>query len=71
MPLSVIDPKNWTTCQLKIVYQVQYEEVNQMSERKRHSAQFKFKVALEAAKESKTLNQLAGAYELHPSQISE
>jgi putative transposase len=38
---------------------------------KRHSAQFKFKVALEAAKGSKTLNELSSEYGLHPSQISE
>lgn len=42
-----------------------------MSKRKQHSAQFKFKVALEAAKETKTLSQLSGEYELHASQISE
>ena len=40
-------------------------------QRKRRSAQFKFQVALEAAKETKTLNQLASEYEVHPSQISE
>ena len=38
---------------------------------KRHSAQFKFKVALEAARGAKTLSEPASAYELHPSQISE
>ena len=38
---------------------------------KRHSAEFKFKVALEAAKGSKTLNELSSEYGLHPSQISE
>ena len=38
---------------------------------KRHSAQFKFKVALEAAKGSRTLAELASEYGLHPSQISE
>jgi len=37
---------------------------------KPHSAQFKFKVALEAIKENKTLNELASEYGLHPSQIS-
>ena len=42
-----------------------------MPKGKRHSAQFKFKVALDAAKGAKTLNELAGEYELHPSQISE
>jgi len=38
--------------------------------RKRHSAQFKFKVALEAAKGTKTTNEIAGQYDLHPTQIS-
>ena len=42
-----------------------------MPKGKRHSAQFKFKVALEAAKGTRTLNELAGEYGLHPSQISE
>jgi transposase-like protein len=42
-----------------------------MSKGKRHSAQFKFQVALDAAKGTKTLNELASQYELHPSQISE
>lgn len=34
------------------------------------SAKFKFQVALEAAKETKTLNQLASQYELNPGQVS-
>jgi transposase-like protein len=38
--------------------------------RKQHTMQFKFKVALAAAKEDKTVNQLASEYQLHPSQIS-
>jgi transposase-like protein len=42
-----------------------------MSQRKWRSAQFKFKVALEAAREAETLNQLSSEYEVHPSQISE
>jgi len=33
-----------------------------MTQRKRRSAQFKFKVALEAAKEIETLNQLSSKY---------
>jgi len=40
-----------------------------MPKGKRHSAEFK--VALEAAKGTKTLNELASEYGLHPSQISE
>ena len=42
-----------------------------MPKGKRHSAHFKFKVALDTARGVKTLNELAGEYELHPSQISE
>ncbi len=38
--------------------------------RKRHSAAFKAKVALEAAKEIKTLNELASQYGVHSCQIS-
>ena len=39
--------------------------------RKRHSAAFKARVALEAAKQSKTLAELAKAYQVHPVQISQ
>jgi len=35
------------------------------------SAKFKFQVALEAAKEHKSLNQLASQYELNPGQVSQ
>ena len=38
--------------------------------RKKHSAEFKAKVALEAAKEIKTLNELASQYGIHSCQIS-
>ncbi len=39
--------------------------------RKQYSAQFKFKVALTAIKEEKTLSQLASEYGVHPGQISQ
>jgi transposase len=39
--------------------------------RKRHSAAFKAKVALEAAKELKTLNELASEHGVHQGQISQ
>lgn len=39
--------------------------------RTRHSAEFKGKVALEAAKEINTLNELAAKYGIHPAQISQ
>ena len=42
-----------------------------MPKRKRRSAEFKFKVALEAARGTKTLSELSSEYEVHPSQISE
>jgi len=41
------------------------------AKRRWHSAAYKFKVALEAAKGDKTLSQLAEHYKLHPGQISE
>jgi len=37
--------------------------------RKQYSNEFKFKVALEAIKGSKTISQLASDYNLHPTQI--
>jgi len=38
--------------------------------RKKHTAEFKAKVALEAVKELKTMNELASQYGVHPGQIS-
>lgn len=38
--------------------------------RKRYSSEFKSKVALEALKEQKTLNELAQEFQVHPNQIS-
>jgi len=37
----------------------------------RHSADFKAKVALEALKGLKTVNELASQYQVHPTQISQ
>ena len=46
--------------------------VNEMSgQRKRHSAEFKAKVAVEALKGLKTVQQLAKEYGVHPTQISQ
>ena len=39
--------------------------------RKRHPAAFKARVALEAAKQTKTVAELAKAYQVHPVQISQ
>ena len=39
--------------------------------KKRHPASFKAKVALEAAKQTRTVAELAKAYQVHPVQISQ
>lgn len=39
--------------------------------RQRRSAEFKFRVALDAVKEQKTLSQLASEHEVHPGQITQ
>jgi putative transposase len=39
--------------------------------RRRHSAELKFKVALEAAKGLKTINEIASEFSLHPNQVSQ
>jgi transposase-like protein len=41
------------------------------TKRKRHNAQLKFEVALEAAKGLQTASQIAGECEVHPNQISQ
>ena len=40
-------------------------------QRRRFSAEFKFRVALEAAKGQQTIGELAGKHSLHPNQISQ
>ena len=39
--------------------------------RRRHSPEFKFRVALAAAKEQQTISQLSSEFSLHPTQISD
>ncbi len=41
------------------------------TKRRRHTAAFKAKVALEATKEIRTLNELSAQYGIHPAQISQ
>lgn len=41
------------------------------NKRRNHSAAFKAKVALEAAKGDKTIAELAGEYQVHPNQITQ
>ena len=38
--------------------------------RRQFNSQFKFTVALEAVKGTKTVNQIAGEYDVHPNQVS-
>jgi transposase-like protein len=40
-------------------------------QRQHHSADFKVKVAIEAIKGFKTINELSSEYEVHPSQINQ
>ena len=42
-----------------------------MVQRKRHSAEFKAKVALAALKGQQTLNELASVYSVHPVQVAQ
>lgn len=42
-----------------------------MKKRRKHSSEFKFKVALAALREQETLSQLASRYEVSPVQISQ
>jgi len=39
--------------------------------RRNHTAQFKAKVAFEAAKGDKTIAELAGEYQVHPTQVTQ
>ena len=41
------------------------------SKRRKHSPEFKARVALEAAKEEKTISELSQIYEVHPNQINQ
>lgn len=41
-----------------------------MGQRRRHSAEFKAKVALEAIKGERSVNELAGFYQVHPVQVA-
>jgi len=40
-----------------------------MSQRRRHGADFKAKVSLEAVRGLKTVNEIAARYEVHPTQV--
>ncbi len=42
-----------------------------LGKRKRYSADFKAKVAIEALKEQKTLSELSSKFQIHPNQITQ
>jgi len=42
-----------------------------MKTRRQHSAEFKAKIALEAIKAERTLNEIAACYEVHPVQVQQ
>jgi len=42
-----------------------------MTQRKQYSAEFKAKVALEALKGRRTVNEIASAYSVHPNQVTQ
>lgn len=42
-----------------------------MTQRRRHSAEFKAKVALEAVRGLRTANEIASTYEVHPVQVAQ
>ena len=54
----------------KIEYPLEKEVYLMTKVRKRHNAEFKSKVAVEAIKEHKTLNELTAEYGVHATQIS-
>src|SRR5690349_923179 len=41
------------------------------TQRRRHSAEFKAKVALEARKQQRTINEIAACYQVHPVQVQQ
>ena len=43
----------------------------QVAQHRRHSAEFKAKVALESIKGQRTMNEIAGEYGVHPGQIAQ
>ncbi|ACB54538.1 putative transposase [Crocosphaera subtropica ATCC 51142] len=48
-----------------------YQQQEKKMQRKRYSAEFKAKIALEAIKGLKTVNEIAGEFGVHPTQIQQ
>ena len=70
--MSIIGPRIWTTSQgVKRAPAAQSRFGLMTKKRRQYSPEFKFKVALEAVKGRKTLSDLAGELQVHPTQISD
>jgi transposase-like protein len=68
----VVDPKNWTTRDVKLIEDhFSIPRSVMRGTKKQHPAAFKARVALEAAKQTRTLAELSGRYQVHSVQISQ
>jgi transposase len=67
-----VDPLNWTSRDVKLIRDhCSIPRSIMTGTRKRHPAAFKARVALEAAKQTRTLAELSGRYQVHTVQISQ
>jgi transposase len=67
-----VDPFNWTARDVKLIEgYCSIPRCVMAGTKKRHPAAFKAKVALEAAKQTRTAAELAKAFQVHPVQISQ
>ena len=67
-----VDPKDWTNRDVKLIEGFRFIPRSIMAgTRKRFSADFKARVALEAAKQTRTLAELSRAYQVDPVQVSQ
>src|SRR5215470_3244948 len=66
----IMYPENWTGNQDRILCQEERRKRLMSTQRKQYSAEFKARVALEALKGLKTVNELASTYGVHPTQIA-
>jgi transposase len=65
-------PPNWTTRDVKLIEDhCSIPRSIMTGTRKRYPASFKARVALEAAKQTRTLAELSGKYQVHSVQISQ
>src|SRR5258705_4965170 len=71
-PVAEVDPSKWTARDVILIEgHCSIPRCIMAGSRKRHPAAFKAKLALEAAKQTKTVADLAKAFQVHPVQISQ